>query len=277
MPGCGGEGGTTAPAGQRLMDVAAWVAARGAELSPSVRILACHNELMATETARIAPSDCSLPLYRMDVETYMRLVDAGALEGVEVELLEGLLVNKWPHREDAIHRLDVGTYERMVASGALGDRRIELLEGLPVEVSPHGPDHARVLEELTGRLASPDVRLRVQMPLEARWDALPEPDLLLTKSEPPLGRHPRTALLAVEVAVTSHREDRGEKADLYAGAPIPTYWLVDVPGRTVEVRTDPGPRGYGRCELYGIGASVPSLAEGVPDLDVASLFEGLGG
>ncbi len=231
---------------------------------------------MATQAARIAPADCSLPLYRMDVDTYHRLVEAGALEGVEVELLEGLLVNKWSHREDEIHRLAVGTYERMVASGALEGRRIELLEGLPVEVSPHGPEHARVLEELTGRLTSPHVRIRVQMPLEARWDALPEPDLLLIKSQPPLGRHPRTALLAVEVTVTSHREDRGEKADLYAGAPIPTYWLVDVPGGTVEVRTDPGLKGYGRCEIYGIGASVPSPAESVPNIDVASLFEGLG-
>ena len=108
---------------------------------------------MATQAARIAPADCSLPLYRMDVGTYMRLVDAGALEGVEVELLDGLLVNKWPHREDAIHRLDVGTYERMVASGVLDGQRIELLEGLLVEVSPHGPDHAEVIRRLTRYLA----------------------------------------------------------------------------------------------------------------------------
>ncbi len=231
---------------------------------------------MAAHAAHSLYTDSPLPLYRMDVGTYMRLVDAGALEGVEVELLDGLLVNKHSHREDAIHRLDVGTYERIVATGVLGGQRIELLEGLLVEVSPHGPDHARVVEELTGRLASSHVRLRVQMPLEARWGALPEPDLLLTKSEPPLGRHPRTGLLVAEVAVTSHKEDRGEKAHLYAGAPIPTYWLVDVPGRTVEVRTDPGLRGYGHCEVYGTGASVPSPVEGVPDLDVTSLFEGLG-
>ncbi len=231
---------------------------------------------MATQATYITPSDSSRPLYRMDVGTYNRLVETGALEGVEVELLDGLLINKYSHSEDEIHRLDVGTYERMVASGALDGQRIELLEGLLVEVSPHGPDHARVVEELTVRLADPRVRLRVQMPLEARWGSLPEPDLLLVKSEPPFGRHPRTGLLVVEVAVSSHKEDRGEKAILYAGAPILTYWLVDVPGRAVEVRSDPGPKGYGRCEVYGVGATVPSPAEGVPDLDVASLFDGLG-
>ena len=231
---------------------------------------------MATEAARIAPSDCSLPLYRMDVGTYMRLVDAGALEGLGVELLDGLLVNKHSHREDDIHRLDVGTYKRMVATGLLDGLPIELLEGLLVEVSPQGEAHAEVIRRLTRHLGTARAWLDVQLPLEAEWGSMPEPDLALTERQHPPGRHPRTALLVVEVAVTSHKKDRGEKADLYAWAPIPTYWLVDVPGRTVEVRTDPGPEGYGRCEIYEIGATVPSPAEGVPDLDVAWLFEGLG-
>jgi hypothetical protein len=42
------------------------------------------------------------------------------------------------------------------------------------------------------------------------------------------------------------------------------------------VRTDPGAKGYGHCEVYGVSTSVPSSTEGVPDLDVAWLFEGLG-
>jgi Uma2 family endonuclease len=232
---------------------------------------------MATQVAQSLETDSPLRLYRMDVGTYMRLVDAGALEGVEVELLDGLLINKHSCREDAIHRFDVGTYERMVATGALGGQRVELLEGLLVEVSPHGPDHAEVIRRLTRYFAAVRAWLGVQLPLEARWGALPEPDLVLTESPPPSGRHPRTALLAVEVAVTSHREDRGEKAALYAGVPIPVYWIVDVPGRTVEVYSEPGPRGYGRCEVYGVGGTVPSPAEGVGDLDVASLFAGLDG
>jgi hypothetical protein len=52
--------------------------------------------------------------------------------------------------------------------------------------------------------------------------------------------------------------------------------LSHLPGRTVEVRTDPGPKGYRHCEIYGVGETVPSPAEGVPDLDVAWLFDGLG-
>lgn len=231
---------------------------------------------MATEAAHLAPSDSSLPLYRMDIETYDRLVETGALEGLDVELRDGLLVNKHPLREDAIHRIDVGTYERMVATGLLEGLPIELLEGLLVEVSPQGIEHADVIESLTEHLGKGSARLRVQLPLEAEWSSVPEPDLALVERRRPRHHHPRTALLAVEVAVSSHKKDRESKANMYAGAPVPTYWLVDVPGRTVEVRTAPGPRGYERCDTYKPGDRVPSPAEGVPDLDVAWLFEETG-
>jgi Uma2 family endonuclease len=227
---------------------------------------------MATQSTHNTFTDSPLPLYRLDTETYNRLVDAGALEGVEVELLDGLLVNKWPHREDCIHRLDVGTFERMVASGELEGRPIELLEGLLVEVSPEGPEHASVISRLTSFLASATGCLSVQLPLETQWGSLPEPDLMLTDGERSRRRHPRTALLVVEVSVSSHKKDRETKTSMYACAPVDTYWLVDVPAETVEVRTEPGPEGYGRCEVYAPGTKVPSPAEAVLDLDVAELF-----
>lgn len=231
---------------------------------------------MATE---VAPSQSSstLPLYRMDVGTYDRLVEAGALEGREVELRDGLLADREHHGHDPIHRLDTDTYNRMVATGALEGERVELLEGLLVAVSPHSPEHARVIEELTARLASARAWLRVQLPVEPRPGSEPEPDLALMEQIPSPHRHPQTLLLAVEVAVSSHWRDRKIKAGLYAGAGVPTYWLVDVPGHAVEVRSDPGPEGYRRCEIYGVGATVPSPAEGVADLDVGELFEGIGG
>lgn len=227
---------------------------------------------MATQFTQDVFTDSTLPLYRLDAGTYGRLVDAGALEGVEVELLDGLLINKWPHRDDCVHRLDVGTFERIVASGVLEGRPIELLEGLLVEVSPQGPEHALVIEELTLRFELARARLRVQLPMETAWGSLPEPDLALVEQKPPRDRHPRTALVVVEVAVSSQDEDRGNKASMYASAPVPIYWLVDVPARTIEVRTEPGPKGYERCEIYGRGTKVPSPAEGVADLDVSELF-----
>lgn len=232
---------------------------------------------MATEAARIAPNDCLLPLYRMDVGTYERLVQAGAMEGLDVELREGVLVDRGRNGHDPIHRLDIETYDRMVETGALEDEPVELLDGLLVEMSPQGDSHIAAIVLLTRHFRMAQAWLMVQLPLDARPRSKPEPDLALVCEGPRLDwRSPGAALLTVEIAVTSHRKDRGKKLEVYAQAGIPTYWLVDVPARTVEVRSNPGPKGYGRCELYGIGMQVPSPAEGVPDLDVAWLFEGIG-
>jgi Uma2 family endonuclease len=260
------------------MDVLATrVGARGAELSPSVRILACHNEPMATQAAHFALSDPSLPLYRMDAGLYGRLVEGGALEGLDVELREGLLVDRGRNRCDPIHRLDIETYDRMVETGALEGEPVELLDGLLVEMSPQGDSHIAAIVLLTRHFRMAQAWLMVQLPLDARPRSKPEPDLALVREgSRPDWRSPGAALLTVEIAVTSHRKDRGKKLQIYAQAGVPVYWLVDVPARTVEVRTDPGPKGYDRCEIYGIDATVPSPAEGVPDLDVAWLFEGLG-
>jgi Uma2 family endonuclease len=174
-----------------------------------------------------------------------------------------------------VHHLDASTYGRMVESGALDDAPVELLEGLLVDVSPHGPKHAAIIEELTARFARASGRLRVQLPLEVSSDSVPEPDLAVVEPRSS-GGHPRDALVVVEVTDSSQAVDRQVKAQLYARAGVPTYWLVDVPGRVVEVRTEPRPKGYGRCDTYGIGTCVPSPAAGVAGLDVAELFEGIG-
>jgi Uma2 family endonuclease len=209
----------------------------------------------------------------MDVGTYHRIARSGALEGLDVELRDGLLVERGGEHAGTIHLLDTNTYNRMVTTGALDDEPLELLEGLLVEMSPQGAGHAVVIWRLTRHLAAARVWLGVQLPLELKPGSEPEPDLTLVECEPSPQRHPDRALLAVEVAVTSHRKDRDRKGVLYARAGVRTYWLVDVPGRAVEVRTEPGPGGYGRCEVYRVGAVIPSPAEGVPNLDVAWLFE----
>lgn len=164
----------------------------------------------------------------------------------------------------------------MVSLGALEGEPVELLEGLLVEVmSPQSAAHATVIERLTRHLVPAGARLRVQLPLEVPPDSEPEPDLALVEGEPSPVRHPRTALLVVEVSFSSPQIDRGVKAELYARAAVPTYWLIDVLGKAVEVRSDPGPAGYGRCEVYKAGDRVPSPAEGVAELDVGALLEDL--
>jgi Uma2 family endonuclease len=225
------------------------------------------------------PVVTQLPIHRLDVDTYSHMVEAGALEGLPVELVHGLLVDKWgtdPHGGLPIYRLDVDTYNAIVESGALDGQPVELVEGLIVDMmSPHSASHATVVRRLERHFARVHGWAQVQLPLEVVPDSMPEPDLALLVEEPPPGCHPRTALLTVEVAVSSHQFDRGAKAGMYARAGVPAYWLVDVPGRVVEVRTEPGPDVYGRCEIFREGAKVPSPVPGASDLDVTALLAGV--
>lgn len=177
-----------------------------------------------------------------------------------------------------VHPLSVEDYHAMIEAGVLGeDDRIELLEGVLVEMSPISPEHALVVSRLTKHFApamvADTVDVRVQSPITRRDDrSEPEPDLLVLATEP-IAAHPETALLAVEVAVTSHAVDRLQKSRIYARAGIPEYWLVDVPGATVEVRTEPSDDGYVRTRTARAGELVEAIA--VPDtraLNVAALF-----
>ena len=175
-----------------------------------------------------------------------------------------------------IHKLDLDTYGRMVASGALDGQPVELLDGLLVDVSPHGPEHAHVIMRLTRFLAPAAAWLRVQLPLEVPPDSAPEPDLALVE-EDLADRHPRSALLVVEVSVSSHAVDTSVKAALYARAEVPIYWLVDVPARTVIVHSDPVDGAYRTAIKCQAGDRLAAPADGLGELAVDELFAGLSG
>jgi Uma2 family endonuclease len=172
-----------------------------------------------------------------------------------------------------LHRIDVDTYYRIAETGILDDLRVELLEGLIIDMSPPSPEHSAIIARLTQHLASASRgHVRVQLPLEVPPRNVPQPDLALIAGPISTKHHPHTALLAIEVAVSSHMTDRNLKARYYARAEIPTYWIVDVPGRAVEVRTVPGADGYGKCEIYHDGDIVPSPVAGLDELDVSALL-----
>jgi Uma2 family endonuclease len=159
----------------------------------------------------------------------------------------------------------------MVDCGALENARVELADGLLVELSPQSEPHSRMIQTLTRLLGGRLELLRVQLPLAAVEGWTPEPDIALAEVDDDPWKRPTTALLVAEVAVSSHHYDL-TKADVFARAAIPTYWLVDVPGRQVFAHTEPRAEGYARKrELMGDS----ELDPGVPGLEpftVAELF-----
>jgi len=150
-----------------------------------------------------------------------------------------------PIRLPEQRRIHVSEYHRMVEAGILSeDDRVELLEGVLVAMPPMGEPHAWTIQELTHRLARalPDgYRVRPQLPVTLGDYSEPQPDLAVIMLEPSDRRteHPESALLVIEVAVSSLRYDRLAKGPVYARWGIPEYWIVDVEGRAVEVYTEP--------------------------------------
>jgi Uma2 family endonuclease len=104
--------------------------------------------------------------------------------------------------------------------------------------------------------------VRPQSTLVLGEDEAPEPDVAVVAG--PCEQHeaelPRAALLVVEVSETSLAFDRGRKADIYARAGVPEYWVVDVRGASVEIRRDPGPAGYATTRVVRRDDAVLPLA-----------------
>lgn len=159
----------------------------------------------------------------------------------------------------------------MVDCGALDQVRVELADGLLIELSPQSEIHWKVIRGLMRLLADRFDLLRVQAPLAAAEGWTPEPDIALAQVDDDLWKRPTTALLVVEVAVTSQHYDLS-KAEVFAQAGIPTYWIVDVPARQVLAYTDPGPHGYGRLRTLDATGELDPGVTGLEPFTVAQLF-----
>jgi Uma2 family endonuclease len=149
------------------------------------------------------------------------------------------LADLGPERVRPLKRAE---YERLVAEGAFDDERVELLGGVIVEMSPRDPRHDFAIERLTAllfELGRGRASVRPQLSFVASDDSVPEPDLALVPIADYSAAHPTTALLVIEVSNASLRKDRSIKAEIYARAGVPEYWVVDLTGRCVEVRTEP--------------------------------------
>ncbi len=154
-----------------------------------------------------------------------------------------------------VHPLTVEDVDAMVNAEILGeDDHIELLDGVLVEMSPQGWHHTVAICRLTTLLApiaaaaglevSPQCPLNVVSPISQ-----PEPDLAVVPATSwDATAHPE-ALLVIEVSVTSRRIDLGRKAEIYAEAAIPEYWVLDLSGRRLVIHRDPVGGRYDHIEV----------------------------
>ncbi len=170
---------------------------------------------------------------------------------------------------------------RMVDAGILAESEpVELLHGVLTAMSPKSPAHSAVKTRLIAWLgpgvAAAGQILRIEDPLVVPdRTSLPEPDLAVVEDGDHTAHHPTTALLVIEVAVSSLRVDTGVKPRLFAEAGVAEYWVVDVPGHCVHTYARPDGGTYedvGRARADQV--LIPRHVTADP-LDVRTLLAGL--
>jgi Uma2 family endonuclease len=185
----------------------------------------------------IAPAEAlktGIRPYRLTVEQYLKMIDAGIFrEGHRVELLGGMLVAQMTKHES--HNFSVRS---------LG----YLVRGLV-------PADWLVSEEKS-------------VVIGKRWR--PEPDIAVIRG--PNDRYraeaPKAEDIAMlaEIADSSYATDRGMKWRRYAACGVPSYWIVNIPGRVVEVYGDPADEGgsfrYRDAKLFGLEDEIPLVIDG---------------
>lgn len=165
-----------------------------------------------------------------------------------------------PETQARAHRWTVAEYEKLGDDPAF--RRLELIRGIIVEKMSKSPLHSDLATEiylLLVRLIRPGFVARKEEPLRLA-DSMPEPDVSVMRGIRAdfQKRHPSTASLVVEVAVSSVAPDR-ENASIYAEAGIAEYWIVLGERKAVEVYRRPEDGVYHEVCTYKIGESIPDV------------------
>lgn len=172
--------------------------------------------------------------------------------------------------------LSVATWHWMVEKG-LAPARAELLRGVIVEKMPKSPLHTKLVTRLWNAFAAALGEthwVRKEEPLTLA-DSEPEPDIAIVPGqEPDYATHPTTALLVIEVAITTLAEDR-ELAGIYAEAGVAEYWIVNAPARVIEVYRQPQGGSYLSRELLSTGAAAACEALPGVKIETEKLFANL--
>jgi Uma2 family endonuclease len=169
------------------------------------------------------------------------------------------------------YRLSVHQYERMAEAGILTeDDRVELLSGFLLRKMTKNEPHSAACTETRlaiEKLIPPGWYLRLESPLRVSDYDEPEPDLAIVRGSSRqyvrLGRPPEPGevALVIEVADASLGRDRGEKLRAYAEGGIPTYWILNLVDRRLEVYTKPQGSGYTDCQVFGQDEAAPIVID----------------
>jgi Uma2 family endonuclease len=131
-------------------------------------------------------------------------------------------------------------------AGCFLERRVELIGGEIVEMAAQKNFHALGVTFTADGLKQAfglGHWVRVQASLDLSPHSVPDPDIAVVLGSPrshaATNTNPTTAVLIVEVALTTLSYDRNAKGSLYAASGIADYWILNLVDRQLEVYRDP--------------------------------------
>jgi Uma2 family endonuclease len=168
--------------------------------------------------------------------------------------------------------MSVQRYHELTLAGAFTEHdSVELLDGVVTEKMSKNPPHCiatRRCDLTLSKIVPAGWHVQNQEPITLQASE-PEPDVAVIRGQLSdySNRHPTIGdvALVVEVADTTLVTDRF-KAQLYAQAGIPVYWLVNLSERVIEVMQSPkstaGLAIYSQSSIYLAGDQLPVVIAG---------------
>ncbi len=169
-----------------------------------------------------------------------------------------------PEWRQRVAPIPVERYHRMIDAGVFDDWNVELLNGLLVEKVSKSPLHQFLLDLLINQIrqvcAGAELWVRQEGPLTLGGSE-PGPDISVVEGRAAQFKrcNPTSARLVIEVAISSLAIDRA-KAAVYASAGIPEYWIVCPEIACTEVYREPVRGAYSFHETIPAATIVGSSA-----------------
>jgi len=188
------------------------------------------------------------------------------------------------HKEPTTYRWSIDAYRQLGRSGMFADMRTLLVDGEILAMSLPDPPHnlsLGLVEDWLRATFAVGYHVRNQMAFDVGTENDPGPDLAVVVGDRRnyADRQATTAILVVEIADSSIFLDTTRKAELYATAGVPDYWVIDLEHRLLLVFRDPAPpsaglgaTAYRTRTTFGPTDSVSSLAQPSATVRVADLL-----
>ncbi len=141
-------------------------------------------------------------------------------------------------------RWTISEYRKLGETGLFHDTKTMLIHGEILVMAMPDPPHDTALsltQEYLRTAFATGHYVRNQQGFDIGLDNDPSPDLavVLGSIRDYAKRTPTTAVLIVEISDSTLFKDITSKAELYATAKVPEYWVIDINNRQLYVFSDP--------------------------------------